>query len=673
MSYLNQFLNWMSTVVDYKFIVEGKGHLDHPEDLVFLQGSFGADRAVQAIVDTVKNPKSVTIKWDGYPALIWGYGPDGKFAVMDKTMFNKGLNAPARFIHSPQEFAQYDAARGKERSDLNEALPRLWGELQAVTPKTQGYYWGDVLFKQPLEVQSDGMYHFQANPNGIKYTVDASSDIGQKYFKGKQAGIAVHQFLNVDAPDTDESSTKQSLEGTIGKLRQGKTLSILPAAMPQTPDLTLDTTLVDKAYNSVRSYGSDLDAFMKNSPQTEKTIPVMDLFLMYINYKIAQEKNLNNLTSGFFDFVKNRAEEGKLSKVNARALLGYTDPETGKPVAGYLQQNQEKIKHIFQIWIDIYNLKMNLVEQLDKAAESSPVQGYLFTGAKSQEGFVSQGLKFVRRLGGFGGQNLGARRSMAEAETEKKPQKVTKTNKPMNTLVIYPGGFHPFHPGHASVFDHLAKRFPSADVFIAASDTTKKRPFDFDEKKFLANQSGIPNNRFVQVKSPYSAEEITQHYDPKNTQVIFVLSTKDENRIQKLTTPRVDGTPSKYKLWTPDATDPMDKTYYLYLAPTKPFKILNQVIKDASKIRSMYIDADDDTRKQIVHDLYPLGQAPNKTKKILDRVLSDLNEADNPNYFGGSSQSAIPGTPNDLRPQPDVEDIRAYQKEIRELKRFMGH
>ena len=68
---------------------EDKGHLDHPEDLIFLGDVTGANRAVDAIVKTVANPKTVTIKWDGYPALIFGRDTNGKFSIMDKHMFNK--------------------------------------------------------------------------------------------------------------------------------------------------------------------------------------------------------------------------------------------------------------------------------------------------------------------------------------------------------------------------------------------------------------------------------------------------------------------------------------------------------------------------------------------------------------------------------------------------------
>ena len=70
-------------------ITESKGHLDHPEDLVILQDVTGANSAINSIVAAAQKPKEFTIKWDGYPALIFGHGPDGKFSIMDKHMFNK--------------------------------------------------------------------------------------------------------------------------------------------------------------------------------------------------------------------------------------------------------------------------------------------------------------------------------------------------------------------------------------------------------------------------------------------------------------------------------------------------------------------------------------------------------------------------------------------------------
>jgi len=51
---------------------------------------------------------------------------------------------------------------------------------------------------------------------------------------------------------------------------------------------------------------------------------------------------------------------------------------------------------------------MQVVPQLDKAAEQSPVKGYLSDGTQTQEGFVSHGIKLINRMG-FSRQNLAAR------------------------------------------------------------------------------------------------------------------------------------------------------------------------------------------------------------------------------------------------------------------------
>ena len=148
-----------------------KAHVEHPEDLIFLAGSSGALQGVKAISDTITNPKQITIKWDGYPALIFGVGVDGRFIVCDKHMFNK-KDGSGR-VGSPQEFIKYDQARGIDRGELHQAIANIWPGLQK-SFSGKGFYWGDLLFYQPLQEQN-GLYKFRANPNGITYTIEANS------------------------------------------------------------------------------------------------------------------------------------------------------------------------------------------------------------------------------------------------------------------------------------------------------------------------------------------------------------------------------------------------------------------------------------------------------------------------------------------------------------------
>jgi hypothetical protein len=77
-------------------------------------------------------------------------------------------------------------------------------------------------------------------------------------------------------------------------------------------------------------------------------------------------------------------------------------------ITNHFNAHKEGVIGAFKIWIALYNLKQNVVDQLDKAAQSSPVKGYLDDGTETHEGFVANGLKFVNRMG-FSAQNLAAK------------------------------------------------------------------------------------------------------------------------------------------------------------------------------------------------------------------------------------------------------------------------
>lgn len=395
---LSTSLRLLSDKLNKLIITEGAGHLDHPEDMIFLGGSAGANDVINRIQATVKNPKTVTIKWDGYPALLFGTGLDKKFTILDKHMMNK-LDGSGRRIYSPQQFVQYDQARGVERPELSQIINEIWPGLQKAYSGA-GWYWGDLLFTQPLQPERDGLYHFRANPNGIQYTVEPNSEIG-KLLKGKQAGIVVHGYLDPDAPEKAEEMSirlkkrvyptdlKKPLNGTIGSLKNDSDVAIVPAKMPITPSLKLNTNLAQAAKQAISKYGPAVDQLMSTAPQSAQAFQT--LFTTYINSKV-KERNLKDLTKGFYEYFNNRP----MTEVMREKLTKH------------FQENQEGIYGAFAIWTAIYNLKMDIVKQLNKAAESAPVQGYLQDGTRTQEGFVSQDLKFVDRMG-FSAQNLAAR------------------------------------------------------------------------------------------------------------------------------------------------------------------------------------------------------------------------------------------------------------------------
>ena len=377
------FINLRETFKKLDSLNEGKGHLDHPEDLVVLDDVAGANRALQAILDTAKNPKTITIKWDGYPALIFGHGVDGKFSIMDKHMFNRKDGA-GRKVYSPQQFIQYDQARGVDRGELNTLITNIWPGLQKASQGTKGYYWGDLLFGKPLSPEK-GLYKFKANPNGIAYTVDADSTIG-KLLADKTAGIAVHQYLSPDAATTDDATP---LNGSIGQLKNNSDVAIVPSAMPTTPSVNLDKKLISNVQTAIKKHGNAVQKLMTTAPQARNTFN--GLFTTFINKQIVSG-DLNNMADNFMKYFETRP----------------MTPSMKQKLSDHLNANKAGIVGLFTIWAAIYQLKSSVVDQLAQAAENSPVKGYLQSGQQSQEGFVSQGLKFVDRMG-FSRQNLAGR------------------------------------------------------------------------------------------------------------------------------------------------------------------------------------------------------------------------------------------------------------------------
>ena len=192
----------------------------------------------------------------------------------------------------------------------------------------------------------------------------------------------------------------------------------------------------------------------------------------------------------------------------------------------------------------------------------------------------------------------------------------------MKTLVIIPGGFHPFHTGHYSLYSAAEKRFPGADIFIAATNDTSDRPFPFAIKERLAKLAGIPAGHFVQVKSPFQAKEITQQYDPASTVLIFVRSEKDRGESPQPGKVKKDGTPGYLQAYKPDgAIDTMDQHGYMDYLPTIEF---SGGITSASEIRAGWPNLDEKRKTVLVLSMYPATQ---KNPKLAKTVVGLLDTA----------------------------------------------
>ena len=116
---------------------------------------------------------------------------------------------------------------------------------------------------------------------------------------------------------------------------------------------------------------------------------------------------------------------------------------------------------------------------------------------------------------------------------DKPAKKEDKTEK--NEIAIFSGRFQPFHAGHYSIYKSLVDKFGKDNVYISSSNIIDpvKSPFPFKDKKVIMNKMfGIPTNKIVQVKNPYSPVEILSKY-PEDTKYVTAVSEKDAERLEQ--------------------------------------------------------------------------------------------------------------------------------------------
>jgi hypothetical protein len=191
----------------------------------------------------------------------------------------------------------------------------------------------------------------------------------------------------------------------------------------------------------------------------------------------------------------------------------------------------------------------------------------------------------------------------------------------MKQLVIMPGGFHPFHAGHAALYQSAREAFPSADVYVAATNDTSTRPFPFAIKEKLAKLAGVEPGHFVQVKSPFQALEITQKFNPEDTQLIFVRSEKDASKPPQPGGIKKNGEPSYLQPYNKNSTAPMNQQGYMAYLPTVEF---GPGMTSATEIRTAWPKLNQKRRTSLVMSLYPKTQS---NPKLAANVVNMLDTA----------------------------------------------
>ena len=104
-----------------------------------------------------------------------------------------------------------------------------------------------------------------------------------------------------------------------------------------------------------------------------------------------------------------------------------------------------------------------------------------------------------------------------------------------NRVVIFPGRFQPFHPGHKSCYDRLVDEYGRENVYIATSNKVKypESPFSFEEKVEIITSiyPDISRGMIVRTKQPYRPVEVIDSL-PDDTEWVLAIGAKDLKRLR---------------------------------------------------------------------------------------------------------------------------------------------
>jgi hypothetical protein len=213
----------------------------------------------------------------------------------------------------------------------------------------------------------------------------------------------------------------------------------------------------------------------------------------------------------------------------------------------------------------------------------------------------------------------------------------------MKKFVVMSGGFHPFHAGHADLYQQAKEAFPDAKVLVCATNVQSDRPFPFSLKKNLAQLSGVPPKDFIEVSRQFTVQDpaLAQRIgNPDDAIVIYVRSDKDRNEPPTPWKLGPDGKPpvgkrgpkkglplSNYLLEYPgegQPLDPVSKHAYMDYLKTVEF---GPGITSASEIRNAWPKLNEKRKLAMVMSLYPTTKSnPQLAQNVVgmfDQVMGE--------------------------------------------------
>ena len=366
-----------------EFITEQKNtHMTHIEDKVLYGGVRGTREAINALRslrDTLAGKKegSVSVKWDGAPAIFAGTDPrDGEFFVAKKGIFNK----------NPKVYKTAADVDADTSGDLSAKLKDALQYLPALGIK--GVIQGDFLFsRSDLENKSiDGQDYVVFHPNTIAYAIPTAQAAEVKKAK---IGIVWHTTYTGSSFETMKASYGVNVAG----LNKSKNVWSQDAMLRDARGATMTSAETEEVTSILSSAGTMFNSISSSTlSQLENNQTLAQHIEQFNNTYVRAGTVITNTrlhTTKLIRWIKAKYQK----EIDARKTTKGKTAQQRKLdelLSFFSTENKASLIKMFELQKLIVLAKLKLINKLNSVGKYKTfvksANGYKVTG---QEGYVA--------------------------------------------------------------------------------------------------------------------------------------------------------------------------------------------------------------------------------------------------------------------------------------------
>jgi len=366
-----------------EFITEQKNtHMTHIEDKVLYGGVRGTREAINALRslrDTLAGKKegSVSVKWDGAPAIFAGTDPrDGEFFVAKKGIFNK----------NPKVYKTAADVDADTSGDLSAKLKDALQYLPALGIK--GVIQGDFLFsRSDLENKSiDGQDYVVFHPNTIAYAIPTAQ---ASEVKKAKIGIVWHTTYTGSSFETMKASYGVNVAG----LNKSKNVWSQDAMLRDARGATMTSAETEEVTSILSSAGTMFNSISSSTlSQLENNQTLAQHIEQFNNTYVRAGTVITNTrlhTTKLIRWIKAKYQK----EIDARKTTKGKTAQQRKLdelLSFFSTENKASLIKMFELQKLIVLAKLKLINKLNSVGKYKTfvksANGYKVTG---QEGYVA--------------------------------------------------------------------------------------------------------------------------------------------------------------------------------------------------------------------------------------------------------------------------------------------